>query len=37
MKRALGAQGIDLDGPLHAPGDPPWRRALDAAVACSAR
>ncbi len=37
MKRALGAEGIDLDGPLPVPGDPLWRKALDAAVACSAR
>ncbi len=36
MKRALRAHGIDLDGPLPAPDDPPWRRALDTAAVCSA-
>ena len=37
MKRGLRAEGIDLDGPLHAPDDMPWRRTLDATAVCSAR
>ena len=34
LKSALKAQGVDLDGPQHAPEAKPWREALGVAGVC---
>jgi len=36
LKKALRAEGVNLDGPLMAPTDKPWLRALGGADGCAA-